>query len=118
MPKSLEALAQSLNLTERRVQHSSMKVILHSQIHEWHERDEDGVMHIFRASWNSREWMFEVTTKKDPDWHEVAVPTLEMLEALRDVLWRKYQRSRLPWRFVEDLDAKILKMKGGESAAE
>jgi len=93
-----------------------MKVTLHSQVHEWRGRDEEGQVTINRAAWDTRAWEFVVTTKKDPEWHAVPEPTLEMYEALRDVLWRKYQRRRVPWRFVEDLDAKILQMKGPAEA--
>ena len=93
-----------------------MKVTLHSQTHEWRGRDEEGQVTINRAAWDTRAWTFEITTKKDPEWHPVAEPTLEMYEALRDVLWRKYQRRRVPWRFVEELDAKILEIQGSSGA--
>jgi hypothetical protein len=94
-----------------------MKVRLPSQAHEWRSRDEEGVVHIIRAEWDSRQWHFMVTTKKDPDWHDVPKPTLEHYEALRDVLFRKYQRNRNSWSFVEDLDKLIAEMRsgGGES---
>jgi hypothetical protein len=82
-----------------------MKVRLHSQTHEWRERDADGVLHIYRAEWDSRDWTFFSTTKSDPEWYPVPHPQISHYEGLRDVLWRKYQRRRLPWKFVEDLDA-------------
>jgi hypothetical protein len=89
-----------------------MKVRLNSQSHEWRSRDEEGVVHIIRAEWDSRQWHFRVTTKKDPEWHDVPQPTLEQYEALRDVLFRKYQRKRNSWSFVEDLDKLIAEMRG------
>jgi hypothetical protein len=58
-----------------------------------------------------------VTTKKDPEWHDVPQPTLEHYEALRDVLFRKYQRNRNSWSFVEDLDKIIAEMRSGEAGA-
>ena len=88
-----------------------MKVVLHSQIHEWRERDEDGHLRYLRAGWDSRNWVFTYTTKEAPDWMPYPNPTLEDYEALRDVLWRKYQRKRLSWKFIEDLDKYINELK-------
>ena len=95
-----------------------MKVTLHSQAHEWRDRDEENRVRIVRAQWDGRKWNFRFTLKTEPDWHEVETPTLEMLEALRDVLWRKYQRKRLSWKFVEDLDKIISEMGGSVPSAD
>lgn len=92
-----------------------MKVTLHSQAHEWRDRREDGRLRIVRAQWDSRKWSFTETYKDSPDWQSIATPALEDYEMLRDVLWRKYQRKRVPWRFVEDLDALIGEMRGGDA---
>lgn len=89
-----------------------MKVRLHSQVHEWRERDDEGVLHFIRAEWNAREWEFFTTTKADPDWYPIEKPSLENYESLRDVLWRKYQRKRLSWKFITDLDEKLDLMRG------
>ena len=91
-----------------------MKVRLHSQAHEWRSRDEDGTVNIIRAEWDSRRWHFRVTTKKDPEWHDVPVPTLQHYEDLRDVLHRKYQRKRAPWKLIEDLDVIIAGLRGAD----
>lgn len=88
-----------------------MKVRLHSQTHEWRARDDDNVLHFYRAEWDARRWHFYTTTKADPEWYEIEKPELSHYEGLRDVLWNKYQRRRLPWKFVEDLDALIAKEK-------
>lgn len=94
-----------------------MRPTLHSQIHEWRERTEDGRVQWVRAGWDTRQWYFTVTTKGDPEWHEIEKPSLELLEALRDVLWRKYQRKRLSWKFVLELDAHIADLKGEQPVA-
>jgi hypothetical protein len=91
-----------------------MKVILHSQVHEYRVRDDDGTVNIIRAQWDARTWNFTVTTKKDPEWHEVETPTLELMEGLREVLFNKYQRGRLPWHFVVDIDKVIAQMKADQ----
>lgn len=88
-----------------------MKVILHSQVHEYRVRDEDGTVNIIRAQWDARTWNFTVTTKKDPEWHEVETPGLEFFEGLREILFNKYQRGRLSWHFVVDIDKHIDQMK-------
>jgi len=93
-----------------------MKVILHSQVHEYRVRDEDGTVNIIRAQWDTRTWNFTVTTKKDPEWHEVEKPSLELLEGLREVLFNKYQRRRLPWHFIVDLDKVIEQMKAEQAS--
>lgn len=94
-----------------------MKPILHSQTHEWRERSAEGRLRVVRAQWNSRKWTFTETFKDIPDWLEVPSPTLGDYEALRDVLWRKYQRKRLPWHFIQELDDKIGEMRGGAAEA-
>lgn len=89
-----------------------MKVTLHSQQHEWHQHDAEGRRRYLRAAWDARTWSFVETYKDAPEWTPVAAPTLEDFESLRDVLWRKYQRKRVPWRFVEQVDAVLEKMRG------
>lgn len=88
-----------------------MKVKLHSQTHEWHERDEDNRRLHFRACWDARKWHFFHTTNEMDEWEPLPEPTLEHYEALRDVLWRKYQRKRLSWRFVEEMDVRLGEMR-------
>jgi hypothetical protein len=88
-----------------------MKLTLISQVHEWRETTADRRVRIVRAAWDTRRWNFTETHKDDPEWHDIAKPSLEDMEALRDVLWRKYQRKRLPWRFVEDIDKVLAEMR-------
>lgn len=64
-----------------------------------------------RAAWDSRSWSFVQTYKDEPDWTPILSPSLEDYESLRDFLWRKYQRKRLPHRIVEQIDKKIAEMK-------
>lgn len=88
-----------------------MKVRLTSQTHEWRSRDEEGVVHIMRAEWDSKQWHFLTTTKKDPEWHEVPEPSVQLYEELRDVLYRKYQRHRNSWDHVEFVDKVLERMR-------
>lgn len=89
-----------------------VKVTLHSQQHEWHQNDAQGRRRYVRASWDSRKWSFSETFKDAPAWMTVDAPTRQDYEALRDILWRKYQRNRVPWRFVEQVDSVLAEMGG------
>jgi hypothetical protein len=84
---------------------------LHSQIHEWRERQEDGRVRIVKAAWDSRVWNFSETYKVLPDWTELPNPSIADYEALRDVLFRKHQRNRVPLRFLEHVDALLATMR-------
>ncbi len=81
-----------------------------NQIHEWHERTDDGKRRYLRGYWNSRDWAFSVLEPGAEDWFRIAEPGVELYLALRDVLWRKYQRRRVPFKFIEGLDALLAKM--------
>ncbi|MGY8687156.1 MAG: hypothetical protein ACKVHP_05380, partial [Verrucomicrobiales bacterium] len=44
----------------------------------------------------------------DEDFWEIQDPVSEAdLRGLRDVLWRKYQRKRVPWEYVVQIDAML-----------
>jgi hypothetical protein len=74
--------------------------------HEWRERTEEG-MRYFRASYHADRWTFHTTLKTDPDWEKVDPVPEELWRELREILWRKYQRKRLPWERIAAID-KIL----------
>jgi hypothetical protein len=79
-----------------------------NQVHEWHEnRAEDGKKRYFRAHWNSRAWTFQKTEPEDEEWLRFENPGVEVWVALRDVVFRKYQRRRVPYRLLQGLDAKL-----------
>ncbi len=81
-----------------------------NQIHEWHERMEDGRKQYIRAYWNSREWLFRVAHPDGEAWMPLEKPGPERWLELRDLLFRKYQRKKLPWKYVEQLDKMLEKM--------
>ncbi len=79
-----------------------------NQVHEWHEnREEDGRKRYFRAYWNSRAWMFRKTEPEDEDWVPIEKPDVALWLALRDVLFRKYQRRRVPFKLLKKVDAEL-----------
>ena len=84
--------------------------------HEWHDRDEEtGERRYFRAGKFGRRWHVKTTLKSEPDWHELDPVPRDVLEALRTQLLNKYQRRRIPYEDVVDID-KFVVAAGGESA--
>lgn len=73
--------------------------------HEWSERTEEGKRY-FRATHHGNRWTILTTLKTDPDWEKLELEQVpeELWRALRDVVWRKYQRKRCPWERVADID--------------
>lgn len=91
-----------------------------NQAHEWHEnrpREEGGGKRYTRARWDSRQWQFSILEPEFEDWRRIEQPGVEEYRALREVLWRKYQRKRVPFKFLEGVDA-ILRDLGVDPAAD
>lgn len=78
------------------------------EVHTWKERTEDGTM-LYKAGHHANQWKLECAPKvgraerDDVEWVQVEF-TRELWVTLRDVLWRKYQRKRCPWRLIEAID--------------
>lgn len=75
--------------------------------HEWHERAEDGEMMYFRAILHAGRWEFFSTRKSDPEWEKHDILPLERMETLRELMWNKHLRRRLPLKHVEQIDKMI-----------
>ncbi len=86
--------------------------------HEWRERDEDGVLVYFRAIHHAGRWQFFSTRKSDPEWNPHDCLPLAAMESLREVLWNKHQRRRLPLKVLEQVDAMLEKLRAENAAAE
>lgn len=71
--------------------------------HEWRERSDEG-LRFWRANLHAGHWSFATTLKTDADWEKLDPVPREIWEKLRDVLWRKYQRKRCPWKHIENID--------------
>ncbi len=76
-------------------------------VHEWREDTDEGEVRCVRATRNGKHWTLEARLKSEPDWTVLSPPPLDDLQELRDVLWRKYQRGRVPHDHVLQLDAMI-----------
>lgn len=75
--------------------------------HEWRETTGDNDKRYNRASHHAGRWAFETTLANEEEWHTLDPPDLEFFQGLRDILWRKYQRNRVPHRLVLEIDEMI-----------
>ena len=83
------------------------------QRHTWRERTEEGVR-FFRASHHGATWTLHSQLKGEEEWVPHDPISEEEWRMLREVLWRKYQRGRCPWEFIEKIDALLLELSEGE----
>ena len=77
--------------------------------HNWKETTDDGQKREVRATKFGGVWRLQSKLKHETLWTHHDMPLLEDLVALRDVLFRKYNRKRLPWEDVVAIDAMIEK---------
>lgn len=85
--------------------------------HEWHERDpETREMRYYRASKFNKRWTVMTTLKTDEEWVTYDPVPLEILEELRTLLLKKYQRRRIPYEDVLTIDV-MCEAAGGPPAA-
>ena len=75
--------------------------------HEWNDRTADGEKRYLRGMIHAGRWTFETTLKSDPDWTQHDILPVEDLERLRLLMWKKYQRKRLPHGHIESIDKVI-----------
>jgi hypothetical protein len=62
--------------------------------HIWTERDEHGIKREVRATKFGGIWRLQAKTAGDLDWTYYERPLLADLLALKEILFRKYQRRR------------------------
>jgi hypothetical protein len=70
--------------------------------HIWKERDAEGRKREVRVTKFGGVWRFQAKYADESDWTYYERPLLDDLRALRDVVFRKYQRRRAS---AEDVDA-------------
>ncbi len=90
------------------------------EVHTWKERTEEGTL-VYRACHHAGKWKLECAPKvgraerDDVEWEHVELTRAHWV-TLRGVLWRKYQRKRCPWRFIETIDKLLEEMPEEEGA--
>ncbi|HUF63968.1 MAG TPA: hypothetical protein VMN36_17955 [Verrucomicrobiales bacterium] len=73
---------------------------------EWKVRGEDGGVWRWRADRHGARWALNMLAPGgEEQWESVEPPPRAMLEALRETIFRKYQRRRVPWEYVKEIEA-------------
>ena len=82
------------------------------EVHTWKERTDEGTL-VYRACHHANK--LGRAERDDVEWEQVEF-TRDLWITLRDLLWRKYQRKRCPWRLIEAIDKLLEDMPEEESA--
>ena len=82
--------------------------------HIWTEKDEEGRKREVRATKFGGNWRLQAKLKDDPEWTYYDVPLLEDLLALKDIVFRKYQRRRASAEDVASVDKLIKEQQANE----
>jgi hypothetical protein len=80
-------------------------------IHVWKRVNEEGEKVEVRAERFAGKWKFQAKAKSDEGWTYFDSPSDDDLLELRDILWRKYQRKRLPHDDVASIE-RMLRERG------
>jgi hypothetical protein len=82
--------------------------------HDWRETTLDNETQMFRATVHAGRWEFFTKMKGEENWQKQDPPPMSQLVAIREIIWNKYQRGRLAWKSVDQLD-KLVIAGGGET---
>lgn len=85
------------------------------KVHDWREHTDDGDKRLWRATKFGGQWSIFSRLKSEEDFSEHGLDELDALNQLREVLFNKYQRGRLPWDDVVTIDA-LIEAAGGPKA--
>ena len=83
--------------------------------HIWTERGEHGSKREVRATRFGGKWRLQAKGAGDLDWTYYERPLLEDLLALKEILFRKYQRRRASSEDVASVEKLIADQSGAES---
>jgi len=75
--------------------------------HEWREKTEDGETRLVTATRHAGKWHLQSRLKSEDEWTQFEKIELDDLETLHDILSRKYQRSRVPYEQVLEIEKMI-----------
>jgi hypothetical protein len=75
--------------------------------HIWTEKDGEGRKREVRVTKFGGHWKFQAKFKDDERWTYYDVPLMEDLLALKDIVFRKYQRRRASAEDVASIDKLI-----------
>ena len=75
--------------------------------HIWTKKDEEGRKREVRVTKFGGNWKFQAKFTDEEQWTYYDVPLMEDLLALKDIVFRKYQRRRASAEDVESIDKLI-----------
>jgi len=81
--------------------------------HIWTEKDQDGRKREVRATKFGGVWRLQAKSTDDIGWTYYDVPLLEDLLALKDIVFRKYQRRRASAEDVASIE-KLIKERSAD----
>ncbi len=78
--------------------------------HVWRETTGEGEKREVRATKFAGKWKLQSKLKDDPGWTYHDKPELPDLEALRDLIFRKYQRKRASYEDLQSVERMIVEL--------
>ena len=85
--------------------------------HVWKTKGAGGEKREVRAEKFGGHWRIQAKLEEETSWTYYDSPLLEDLVALQDILFRKYQRKRLPYEDVAAVE-KLIRERGGDIASQ
>jgi hypothetical protein len=71
--------------------------------HQWREGSGKELRFV-RADYHAGRWTIHSRMRDEEEWTLHDPIEENMWRSLREVLWRKYQRRRCPWKLIEAID--------------
>lgn len=75
--------------------------------HEWRQDTPEGDVRLVCVSRHGGKWQLRSRLKSDVEWTTFPNIPLDDLETLREILWNKYRRNRLPLEQISEVDVLI-----------
>jgi len=75
--------------------------------HEWRENTEEGGVRLVSVSRHAGKWQLQSRLKSDTEWTKFPVIPFDDLESLHEIISNKYQRNRVPYSHVLEVEALI-----------
>ena len=82
--------------------------------HIWTEKDEEGRKREVRATKFGGTWRLQAKFADEENWTYYDKPPIADLQTLRDLLFRKYQRRRVPAEDVATIEQMLRERSGHE----
>lgn len=83
--------------------------------HEWRENTEEGETRLVTATRHAGKWKLQSRLKSDTEWTQFPLIKLEDLETLHELISNKYQRQRVPYDHVLEIEALMQAAKARKS---